>query len=133
MAASEHPEAEIAGIDRKGKAALRDPIGGIESGLEAEFVAIPHEAAEEGTVAAVVDAKAAGEAWVGGDGAQAFADGGRAGEGRLLRGEAEEDLGGQVAVFQNRRRRRQHLACSELTGRNVELKQPPRCGVELCK
>lgn len=133
MAASEQPEAVVAGVDRKVEAALRDPIRGIQSRLEAEFVANYHEETEEGTVAAVIDAEAAGEAWVGGDGAQAFADGGGAGEGRRLRGEAEEDLRGQVAVFQHRRRRRQHLACSELAGRNGELKQPPRCGVELCK
>ena len=57
----------------------------------------------------------------------ALADGRDAGEGRGVRREAEEDLGEQVVVFQHRRRRRHHLACSEITGRNVEGKQPPQC------
>ena len=51
------------------------------------------EVAEEGRVAAVVEAEAAGEGWVGGEAAPALADEGCAREGGRERREAEEDLG----------------------------------------
>ena len=64
------------------------------------------EAAEEGRVTAVAEAEAAGEFGVGDKAAPLLGDDGGAREGGGLRGEAEEDLGEQVVVFQHRRRRR---------------------------
>jgi hypothetical protein len=72
------------------------------------------EEAEDGRLAAVVDAEAAEEAAVGGEAVPALADEGRAGERGGLRREAEEDLREEVVVFQRRLHRRRtgaaHLA-----------------------
>jgi hypothetical protein len=61
-----------------------------------------HEA-DEGWVAAVVDAEAAVESGVGKKAAPSRADGGCARERGGQRGETEEDLGEKIIVFQRRR------------------------------
>jgi hypothetical protein len=90
----------------------RDAIGSIQSGSEG-FAAISFEEAEEGRVAAVVEAEAADESGVGDQAAPELADDGCAREGGGLRGEAEEDLGEQILVFQRRCRRRRSGAAAE--------------------
>jgi hypothetical protein len=65
MAASEGHEAVLGG-DREGEAAFRDAIGGLHGRQEEAFAHLSDEAAEEGRIAAVVCAEAAGEAGVGG-------------------------------------------------------------------
>jgi hypothetical protein len=78
-----------------------------------EDAGIPVEEAEDGRFVAVVDAEAAGEAAVGGEAVPALADEGRAGEGRGLRREAEEDLGEEVVVVQRRLHRPRTGAAAE--------------------
>jgi hypothetical protein len=106
VAASKKPEAEAV-VELQGEAALRDTIGGLQGRCEDE---IHVEEAEEGRVAAVVDAESADEAGVGDEAEPALGDERGAGEGGGLRRKAEEDLGEQVVVVQGRRRRRRHLA-----------------------
>jgi uncharacterized protein with PIN domain len=91
MAAAKGQEA-VTNVDREGKTALGDPIGGVQDRLEAEVMTISDEEAKEGRVAAVVYAEAAGEAGVRGEAAPAPGDGGGAGEGRGQRREAEDNL-----------------------------------------
>ena len=116
MAASKETEA-VAVVGLQGEAAGRDTIGGLQG--RSEGVVIPvEEETEEGRVTAVVDAEAAEEGGVGDEAAPALADGGGAGEGGRLRGEAEEDLGEEVVVVQRRRRPR-----AEESGRHVERRK----------
>jgi hypothetical protein len=75
----------VTDVDREGKTALWDEIGGLQDRLEAEVMIISDEEAEEGRVAA-------GEAGVGGEAAPGSGDGGGAGEERGQRREAEENL-----------------------------------------
>jgi hypothetical protein len=89
-------------------------IRGVESRQEGEVVKISHVVAEEGRVVAVVEGEAAEELGVGDETAPTPADGGGAGEGGRLRGQAEEDLGEQVIDIQGRRRRRAGAAAAHL-------------------
>uniref|UniRef100_A0A8R7UNC8 Uncharacterized protein n=1 Tax=Triticum urartu TaxID=4572 RepID=A0A8R7UNC8_TRIUA len=105
MAGSEGHEL-VAVLELQGEALGRETIGGLQCGYEVEAARTHVEEADEGRVAAVAAAEPTDESWVGDEAAPLTADEGGAREGGGLWGEAEEDLGEQILVFQRRRRRR---------------------------
>jgi hypothetical protein len=89
----------LAHAGRQREASGVDTVGGLQGGHEGQTFR-SFEETEQWRVAAVVEAEAAEEAGVGDEASPALADGGGAGEGRRLRGEADEDLAEEVVVVQ---------------------------------
>ena len=109
MAAAYEP-AVVAVVEPEGEASAWDTVGGLQSRCKGNSSHILEEQTKERWIEMVVGAEAAAEASVGDEAEPALADEGGARERGGFRGQAEEDLGEEIFVFQRPRRRRSAAA-----------------------